>query len=197
MLMTGTMTIPRAVCYNRDLMALNIASLVATVAVGIAAICITFGLSRKAEESLRKSTKVAALATAQVLRSIHRGQQPKEDEIANAGAPYWKITQAVYLIERGGAIELKVHQSASDSNPLYRPEDTVANPDFMVVTPTGRNFKTTARPHRLDNFDCSWWVKYPRDFPDATSDEEGLYLVECSVPDENYARLFAAFAVLT
>lgn len=174
----------------------SLVSVATTVVIGLAAICIARRLARDAEESLRSSTKITARTTGQVLRSIHYAQRPDDDEIINVGAPYWIMKQTEYLIEPGGSVELEVLQQAPDSNPLYSPGESIVRPGWVVLTPYGRIFRTTAKHQELAGGHYSWSVKYPTDFVDAQSSEEGLYTVECSVPDRNYKRLFTSFFVL-
>lgn len=188
-------------------MALNVASLIlsglsvvlALVAIyaSIRAIRVTRDLAQRADESLRKATKVGALTTGQVLRSIQYAQRPDDDEIINVGAPYWGMKQKGYLIKPGGTVELEMVQEATDPNPLYSPEENIVDPDWVVLTPYGRIFRATAKHQELSaTRHYSWSVKYPTDFVDAESSEEGFYVVECSVPDRNYKRLFTSFFVL-
>lgn len=177
-------------------LAVSLVSVAVTVVIGLAAICIAWRLSQKAEESLRKSTKVAALTTGQVLRSVHYSQQPDYDEIIEAGWPYWDVVQSANIIEPGATIALVAQQVASGSGPLYSPEDKIIDPRWVVVSPSGRSFHTTVKREFLDDHHCRWGVAYPNDFPDATSDEEGLYTVDCFIPERVYGRLFSSFFVL-
>jgi hypothetical protein len=169
---------------------------IASFALSVVAIVVTIWLARLAEKSLRKSTKITAYATGQVLRSLHYSQRPDDDEIINVSAPYWGMKPTEYLIEPGGSVELEVLQQATDPNPLYSPEESIVDPGWVVLTPYGRIFKATAKHQELAGGRYLWSVKFPTDFVDAQSSDEGLYTVECSVPDRNYKRLFTSFFVL-
>lgn len=180
-------------------MALGITSFIIAVvslAVSLVAICVSIWLAWRASESLRKSTKVAALTTGQVLRSVHYSQRPDYDKIIEGGWPYWEFTLTANIIKPGGTIEMEAQQVASGPGPLYSPEATITDPLWVVVPPSGKSFKAKPKHQLLDEFRCHWRVKYPADFTDATSDEEGLYTVDCFIPEEVYGRLFSSFFVL-
>lgn len=168
---------------------------VASVALSLVAICTTVRLSRRAEESLRKSKKVAALTTGQVLQAFQDLQRPDDFEIIKAGAPVWDMTQIAYLIKPGGTVEFTVEKVASGDSPLDK--DEVDSLRLVVFAPSRRHFRTKGlKGQLLDDFHCEWRVHYPDDFQDAPSDEEGLYSVYCSVPDGNYKSLSSSFFVL-
>ncbi len=154
----------------------SLVSVAATVLIGMAAIWIACRLSKRAEESLRKSTEIVALSAAQVLRRLHYSSLPDPQEIYDLGVDYWGLTQTAHRLKPDGTVELVATQGATGSTPLYTPEGKITDPEWIVSTPSGKTLKATVPHERLSDRKYTWRVNYPKDFAGANSVlEQGLY----------------------